>query len=63
MDGKPYELSFLCKPNGLRGPQIRGAVWRERRAGSCSLDGKDDGRVFFGSPSRAEQDAKANTGK
>ena len=32
VDGKPYSMSFVCKPLGLRRAQVRRFVRRERRA-------------------------------
>jgi hypothetical protein len=57
IDGKAYELSFVCKPSDCEGHRF--AVLFDPGAAHAfgALGGKDNSPAYFGSPSKAEQDA------
>ena len=59
IEGKTYELSFVCKPADCDGHRF--AVLFDQGAAHAfgALGGKDNSPAFFGSPSQAEQDAMA----
>lgn len=59
IDGKAYELSFVCKPADCAGHRF--AVLFDPGAAHAfgALGGKDNSPAYFGAPSQAEQDAMA----
>ena len=63
IDGKPYSLSFVCKPNECA--QHKFVVMFDAGGAHAygALGGKDNDPAFFGSPSQAEQDAMAKAVK
>jgi len=59
IDGKPYSLSFVCKPTEC--DQHKFVVLFDEKGVHAygALGGKDNAPFFYGSPSPAEQDAMA----
>jgi hypothetical protein len=63
IDGKSYEISFVCKPSECEAHKFV-VLFDENGAHAYgALGGKDNDPAFFGDPSRAEQDALAKAVK
>jgi hypothetical protein len=63
IDGKPYSLSFVCKPAECDEHKFI-VLFDDKGAHAFgALGGKDNAPFFYGSPSPAEQDAMAKEAK
>jgi hypothetical protein len=63
VDGRPYELSFVCKPTDCDSHKFIVLFDAGGAHAFGALGGKDNTPAFFGSPSPAEQDAMAKAVK
>jgi hypothetical protein len=63
IDGKPYQISFVCKPSecGEHKFVVLFAAAGEHAYGA--LGGKDNDPAFFGAPTQSEQEAMAKAVK
>jgi hypothetical protein len=59
IDGKAYELSFVCKPTDCASHKFVVLFDAGGARAYGALGGKDNAPAFFGSPSPAEQEALA----
>ncbi len=59
IDGKPYELSFVCKPTDCESHKFVVLFDAGGARAYGALGGKDNEPAYFGSPSSAEQEAMA----
>ncbi len=57
VDGKSYELSFVCKPTDCDGHKFVVLFDAAGTRAVGALGGKDNAPAFFGSPSPGEQEA------
>jgi len=63
IDGKPYAISFVCKPTDCEAHKFIVLFDAGGAHAYGALGGKDNDPAFFGSPSQAEQDAMAKAVK
>jgi hypothetical protein len=63
IDGKPYEISFVCKPTECGDHKFVVLFDAAGAHAYGALGGKDNAPAFFGSPAQPEQDAMAKAVK
>jgi hypothetical protein len=63
IDGKPYEMSFVCKPSECGEHKFVVLFDGSGEHAYGALGGKDNDPAFFGSPTQAEQQAMAKAVK
>jgi hypothetical protein len=63
IDGKPYAMSFVCKPQDCVGHRFVILFDGDGARAVGALGGKDNSPAFFGEPSQAEQDAMSKAMK
>ena len=57
IDGKPYKISYVCKPEDCLGHRFAVLFEGEGARAFGALGGKDEPPAYFGAPSAAEQEA------
>jgi hypothetical protein len=57
IEGKPFKLSYVCKPEDCAGHRFAVLFENDGRAAFGALGGKDEPPAFFGKPSPAQQEA------
>jgi len=57
IDGKPYQISFVCKPTECVDHKFVVLFDDNGEHAYGALGGKDNDPAFYGSPTQAEQDA------
>jgi Inhibitor of vertebrate lysozyme (Ivy) len=63
IDGKPYEISFVCKPTECGEHKFVVLFDAAGAHAYGALGGKDNAPAFFGSPTQLEQDAMSKAVK
>ena len=63
IEGKPYEVSFVCKPTDCGEHKFVVLFDGNGEHAYGALGGKDNEPAFFGSPTQAEQEAMAKAVK
>ena len=63
IDGKPYQISFVCKPTDCGEHKFIVLFDANGAHAYGALGGKDNDPAFFGSPTPAEQEAMAKAVK
>jgi hypothetical protein len=63
IDGKSYEISFVCKPTDCAAHKFVVLFDANGAHAYGALGGKDNDPAFFGDPSQAERDALAKAVK
>jgi hypothetical protein len=63
IDGKPYDISFVCKPTDCGEHKFVVLFDASGAHALGALGGKDNEPAFFGSPSQGEQEAMAKAVK
>ena len=63
VDGKPYSISFVCKPTDCAEHKFVVLFDANGAHAFGALGGKDNDPAFYGSPSPAEQEAMAKAVK
>ena len=63
VDGKPYEISFVCKPTDCGEHRFVVLFDASGEHAYGALGGKDNEPAFFGAPTPAEQEAMAKAVK
>ncbi|MBV8795825.1 MAG: hypothetical protein JO136_12910 [Hyphomicrobiales bacterium] len=63
IEGKPYQISFVCKPTDCGEHKFVVLFDGNGERAYGALGGKDNEPAFFGAPTQAEQDAMAKAVK
>lgn len=57
IEGKPFKISYVCKPEDCAGHKFAVLFDGDGRGAFGALGGKDEPPAFFGKPSPAQQEA------